>query len=673
MRLIVSRSASLLLALVCGASLAGRQQPPPAFRSEIDSVQIDLRVVDGDGRFVGDLALDDLQVYEDGQPQTITTFGLVEIPIDANTAAARRDGVGVGRSFQGRLSSDVVSNLSSAPGRLYVMVLDNLNTHPFRAVTVRDLAKRFVDQNVTDVDHLAIVTTSGARDVSQEFTSNRQRLHSTIDRFTSQSLPAADVYDFKQTFLDALSTLRSLKALAAWLGAQSGGRKSVVFISEGLKFDVTDENLNPDGVMNPDAMAMVEEMRDLVTAATRANVSIYPIDARGLPTSPAAAIKPLPFLVGEDPFGRAWVQAGQSLHELADATGGVALVHSNDFDRAFDRIVEEASSYYLVGYTPSNPGRDGRFRRIEVRASRPGLTVRARSGYAANASRGARPAPAPGGMPRELVDALRSPLAVSGLTLSVFAAPFRGEGSRGAIGVVVQANGSDLQVAERQGRFHGSLEVAVAAADADGRIRDSERGTLTLRLRPQSREMVAEHGIRMLSRLDLPAGRYQLRVAAIDALGATRGSVQYDLDVPDFSKGPLSMSGIVLASPAAQSPLAGDLQFWEERSPEPPATLREFSRGAQVTAFAEIYTNDQRAGQQIDVETTVAGETGAVVFTYREGQAVDMTKGKSAAYRHRAIIPLTTIDPGRYVLTVRAETGAAPGRPVSRQIPFTVR
>ena len=112
-----------------------------------------------------------------------------------------------------------------------------------------------------------------------------------------------------------------------------------------------------------------------MTAATRANVSIYPVDARGLPTAPAPTIKPIPTLVDEDRFSSGWVQAEQSLHELAD-TGGVALVHSNEFEQAFDRIVEEASSYYLLGYTPSNTRRDGRFRRIEVRTSRPGLKVR---------------------------------------------------------------------------------------------------------------------------------------------------------------------------------------------------------------------------------------------------------------------------------------------------------
>ena len=554
----IHRTAVALLAVAaCGAALLAQQ---PTFRSDIDSVQLDVRVIDEEGRFVGDLTRGDLEVFEDGQPQTVSTFAMVDIPIAGDAGRSRA------------VPSDVATNAGANQGRLFVLVLDDLNTHPLRAITVRQLAKYFVDHNLEEADRLAIVTTGGSRSVSHEFTANRERLHAVIDRFAAHSLQPADAYDYKQVFLDAQSTLRSLRAVASWLGAQTGRRKAIVLISEGVKFDVTNETLNPAGVMNLDASTMVNELRDLVTAAARANVSIYPVDARGLPTAPAPTIKPIPMLADEDRFSSGWVQAEQSLHELAAATGGVALVHSNDFAQAFDRIVEEASSYYLLGYTSSNTRRDGRFRRIEVRTTRPGLKARTRTGYAAQNERQAGRAPA-----SAVIETLQSPLAVGGLTLNVAAVPFRGTGSKAAVGVVVHASGSDLQVAETAGRFNGSIDVAIAAAGADGKVKDSERGTLRLRLKPETRELVAEHGIRLLSQLELSPGTYQLRIAAVDNQGTTRGSVQYDLDVPDFSKGALSMSGIVVMSGAARAPVIGDLRGWEQRAPSPPVTTREFS------------------------------------------------------------------------------------------------
>jgi hypothetical protein len=239
--------------------------------------------------------------------------------------------------------------------------------------------------------------------------------------------------------------------------------------------------------------------------------------------------------------------------------------------------------------------------------------------------------------------------------------------------VVVEASGSDLQVAETQGRFNGSLSLAIAAATADGSVKDAERGTLNLRLSPETRERVAEHGVRLLSRLDLPPGRYQLRIAAVNSVGATRGSVQYDLDVPDFSKGPLSMSGVVLTSATARAPITGDLNFWQERSPSPPSTVREFAAGDELATVAEIYTNDQKEGERLDITTTVANSNATVFFSHRETQSVDMAQGKSAVYRHAAQVPLTMIPPGSYFLTVRAETSAAPGRFVVRRVPIAIR
>ena len=137
--------------------------------------------MDEDGRFVRDLSRGDLQIFEDGQPQAITTFAIVDTPIAGD--AGRRS----------TIPSDVATNAGTNQGRVFVMVLDDLNTHPLRAVTVRELAKYFVDHNLEDADRLAVITTGGRRDVSQEFTSNRERLHAVIDRFAAHALQPTKV------------------------------------------------------------------------------------------------------------------------------------------------------------------------------------------------------------------------------------------------------------------------------------------------------------------------------------------------------------------------------------------------------------------------------------------------------------------------------------------------
>src|SRR5439155_4609508 len=70
------------------------------------------------------------------------------------------------------------------------------------------------------------------------------------------------------------------------------------------------------------------------------------------------------------------------LRTLAENTDGLAIVNSNDLAGGFKRVVDDLSSYYLLGYY-STGKLDGKFHSISVRVKRPGVQVRARRGYLA--------------------------------------------------------------------------------------------------------------------------------------------------------------------------------------------------------------------------------------------------------------------------------------------------
>src|SRR5262249_5339968 len=129
-----------------------------------------------------------------------------------------------------------------------------------------------------------------------------------------------------------------------------------------------------------------------IGAAQRANVAIYTIDPRGLASpdgvmiaqsSNASADDTSLGDLGSRSLAREFQRSQDSLRFLADDTGGFAVLNQNDLSNAFARIVRENSTYYMLGYHPSNDKRDGRFRNIAVRLKKPGLTVRARRGYVA--------------------------------------------------------------------------------------------------------------------------------------------------------------------------------------------------------------------------------------------------------------------------------------------------
>jgi len=130
---------------------------------------------------------------------------------------------------------------------------------------------------------------------------------------------------------------------------------------------------------------------DILDRANRGNVSFYPVDAQGLrawstdlggqhielrPTTSGFAN-----VISTD--GAILRARLESLRTLAGATDGLAVLDTNDFDQGIQRIVNDLSSYYLLGYYSTNTKLDGKFRSIKVRVKRPGVQVRARRGYLA--------------------------------------------------------------------------------------------------------------------------------------------------------------------------------------------------------------------------------------------------------------------------------------------------
>src|SRR6266566_346874 len=154
-------SSSTLLGVVLATAIAAAQTPgvPAApevtFRTEVNYVEEDVRVVDRQGHFVQGLAREDFQLLEDGKPQKINTFGMVDIPLTpvAKPLFAGRDALPI--------EPDVASNSEVLDGRLYLLLLDDYHVAPLRSQNVRNLARRFVLERLGVNDQAAVVTTSG--------------------------------------------------------------------------------------------------------------------------------------------------------------------------------------------------------------------------------------------------------------------------------------------------------------------------------------------------------------------------------------------------------------------------------------------------------------------------------------------------------------------------------
>jgi VWFA-related protein len=659
-------------------------QPPITFRVDVNYVEVDAVVTDARGNLVTDLTRADFQVYEDGTLQTVDNFLVVDLPVERPDAPL---------FAPSPIEPDVRTNRREFDGRVYVLVLDDLNTNFARSIQVKLAARQFIERYLGENDVAAIVQTGGSRQGAQEFTSSRTRLLRAIDAFMGQKLRSATLekiddynrnrgmpgFTAPQDMSEperahkARRTLSALKSVSDYLAGIRGRRKAVIFFSEGIDYDVTNT------IANRYASDVLSETQEAIAAATRANVSFYGIDPRGLGglSSEAMEISSLPedpSIISPTALQQELINSQNSLRTLSDETGGFAAVNRNDFSTSFARIVRENSTYYVLGYSSKDARRDGRFRRVEVRVNRPGLEVRARKGYTAPRGRPANPKPINEDASAEVRAALDSPVPISGLGISAFAAPIRGSNNKVAIAMALELDPARLRFTEKDGQFIDDVEVVVVAVDEKGEVRDGARDLVKLQLRPQTHALVSKAGVRIMRRLEVPPGRYQLRIGLRETGGGAVGSVLYDVDAPDFSKAPLSMSGLLITSASAtRVPTANPDPEFKDVMPGPPVATRTFPRGDVIGLFAEVYDNMLRTPHRVAIRSTVIADNGTVVIEREAERKSEELKGPSGGFGHTATIETKELAPGRYVLRVEARVLLSDGPTASRDVEFRIR
>jgi len=654
--------------------------PPVVFRVEIDYVEADVYVTDAQNNPVNDLKLEDFEVLEEGKPQKVTSFSLVNIPIER----AERP------LFATQPIEDDVQTNNHIEGRIYLIVLDDLHTDFTRTPRVKAAMRRFFERSFGTNDLAAIVFT-GRSSGSQDFTNNPRLLMSAVDKFVGRKLRSAtierldnvrvnpatgglqpgDDNQMMERSFNARNAMGTVRKLAEFMANVRGRRKAMLLVGEGVDYDIHEAV----GLAGSTASAVLLDTHDAIASASRGNVSIYAIDPRGLTTGDEELIT-VSSTMPEQGAGLNSLQnelrlSQDSLRVLAANTGGFAALNRNDFNSAFDRIVQENSQYYLLGYYSTNTRRDGRYRKIQIRLKRPGLRVaRARDGYFE--ARGRRPNEPPPAANPALAAALSSPLPVSGLPLKVFAGAFKGEAPNAAVAVVLELDASKLDFVEANGTFNESLEFANAATDSRGKVYPGERHTANLTLKPDTYERAKDRGFRVLTQVSLPPGRYQLRLAAGNKSGKA-GSVLYDLDVPEFYKEPFVMSGVAItAASASLTPTVKAKDPLGDFLPGPPVATREFAVGDTLMFFAEFYENGAGSPHMVDLKAELRSEGGRVVLEAAEERSSTEVRG-GGGYGFAGRLPLTDLQPGLYVLHVEGRSRVGQNATASRDIQVRIK
>jgi VWFA-related protein len=713
-------------------------QPAVTFRTEVNYVDVDATVTDQQGNFVRGLTKDDFEVFEDGKPQKVEMFSYIDLPVASGTERSDRF------LFDGRpVMNDVKTNVQAFAGRLYVIVLDDLDTSLFRTGIVKRTARQFIEEHLDPNDVAAVVSTSGRTDARQDFTGDRSLLLAAVDRFVGRKLrsstldkidtffsppqveaanaaigassttgggsqvqgskaadnpygypdPTGDLEDSERG-QRALGVLNTLKDLADFMGTIHGRRKALLLFSEGIDYPTNDV------FAARYATSVVRATQDAITAAARGDVSLFGIDPRGLVGMSSDLLELRSAGWADDPFTANANLSGfatemrlsqDSLRSLSDETGGFASIGANDPAAFFDRVVRANSTYYMLGYYSPNHPRDGRFHKIDVRVKRPGARVSARTGYADPRGKTPEEKAADERQKRardsrkggadttsaDLREVLNGPMQQGGVTMAVQAAPFRNTAKEASVAIAIEMDCSRFRFEPRsRGMWFGErLELSFFSLNEQSKPGPGMRHELELELKPDNYRRVQQLGLRMNSRIALAPGRYQLRIGLRENGAGALGTVFYDLEVPDFTKEPLSMSGMLIT--AGTSPLVPtvlpDKLVGAALLPGPATSRRTFTEGDTVTLYLEVYDNLRIPNNVVAITTRLVGEDGREVFAWREKlEAPAQEASGLTTFGVSKTVSLKDVRAGRYLLQVEAQPPARDSKTISREAVLTV-
>ena len=639
-------------------------------------VQIDA-VVTKDGKPVADLTANDFEIYEDGRKQAITSFAFISnVPGTSNQPApakGKEKGIDVPPATPLKIDE---------PRRTMAIVVDDLGMSAESMGAARNQLRKFIAEKMQPNDLVAIMRTGGELGALQQFTTDKRLLSRAVDqlkwnicsRVGFSVLPSigSTVGSFPGTYqcgaYTLSNTMSSLRFIIDAMG-QIPGRKSLVVLSDSMPAENQDPEFLDDfgsrSTITLDYRAMLQKVGE---KAIRNSVVIYSVDTQGLQYTGLTAADSV--RVSAQNLG-AFVQSVMSTRShllsyrraggeiIARQTGGFQVRNSNGFQ--LDRIMEDQSGYYLIGYRPTGETFNREFHHIKARVKRSGMKLRTRFGFVGVSEEEAtRYRPSPRGSTNL---ALASPFAAQDIQVDLTSFFATDNAANIVIRSFVYIDAKDLTLTTVNDKHEASIELhGVLFGDNGAVIEQVARGA-NLTLSQTEYEQALRSGIAVT--MDLPVkrpGAYQVRVAARDRKSKRIGSTGEFVAVPDLRKNKLAVSGIVLGtmdSPGVEG--AGTMANPGKRRFEPNGSLY----------FAYMLYNVLPS--QTFVSVARLFRDGKVVFSGPE-TAIDTSQNEQGrVFAHGAVQLGTDLAPGSYYLQiVVTDRAAKKPAPVVQWVDFEI-
>jgi VWFA-related protein len=668
------------------AQNAAPAQNASAIRVNSELVLVNVVARDKKGNLIRDLKKEDFTLLEDNKQQNISTFDFEDVDLLQTAGAAESTVTGTAaQGPQGSLLRGAgPSALKARDRRLMLMFFDFSAMDPEQIDRAVDAAKTFIQNKMQPADMVALVSLVTNLHVDLDFTDDRAKILAGLSAYSSSSGQGFDngasgsaegsaetggsfsVDDTDYNTFSADRKLLALQSIMQTLG-KIPQKKSIIYFSNGI---------TQSGVDNQSAL------RAATATAVKSNVSIYPMDIRGLQAFPpggeaqSASLHGVGAYSGQsvlnDLSGNASSQ--DTLATLASDTGGKAFFDSNDFSGVFSQVQKDSSAYYVLGFTSTNPAKDGRFRRLRVQVNRADLKLEYRSGYYSgrdflHLNRADRE--------QQMGDEMAAELPQTDVALFAGAAYFRQDDSHYQLLVSLVIPGSQIPFVQQKDRDNATIDI-IGEVRAGGKLPVGQlRDTVKLAL--DTSRQVRRKNVQYNTTFQLAPGSYHLKFVVRENQTGRLGTFESDVQIPDLRKVPLKMSSVVLAS--QRSAVNGGKKsaahlLAQDQTELVPNVTHVFTqdqhlylqyeiydaarnKGAQPAAQATQPASDSPSGAQTPPQKTPHGgvrvlssieflQNGAKVYESKPLVVSEVTAPDRKAVIFQLDIPLQSLNPGFY-------------------------
>ena len=668
--------AVLLVWLLAGNLIAQQQQPvrpsEPGYRVRVTTEIVLVNVIarDKHGNLIRDLKKDDFTVYEDGQKQQLSSFDFENV--DALQMAGSAGSIVTGTA--GLLGTAQGQTLEARDRRLMLLFFDFSAMEQDEIDRAVEAGKKYVQSNMQPADMVALMSLATNLTLDLDFTDDKNKILSKLSLYNNSegqgfengttgtaegTAETSGAYTPDDTDYNTFSADRKLLALQSVMQAMGRipQKKSLVYFSNGI---------SQSGVDNQSAL------RAATASAVKANVSIYPVDVRGLSAFPPGGQAQSASLHGQSAYSGASVlndlnsnaASQETLYTLAADTGGKAFMDTNDLSGVFSQVQKDTSAYYVLGYTSTNHVKDGHFRRLKVQVNRPDVKLEFRPGYYAGrdfehmkqADR-----------EQQLEDELVAELPQTDVAVYAGTAYFRQDDSHYYLGVSLVIPGSQIPFVQEKDKDNATIDIIGVVLEGGklpvGRLRD------TVKLAVDSTQQVRQKNVQYNTSFVLAPGSYHLKFIVRENRTGRMGSFETDVRIPDLRKAPLRMSSVVLSSqrvPATQKKKTFQ-PLISEQTELVPSVTHVFTQDQKLYLQYEIYDaakakageNGNGSSESKDKHASVRVLTSieflqgeAKVYETKPVVAQEITAPERKAVVFQMEIPLQSLKPGFYTCQI---------------------